>query len=216
MKHTRDSLTWGILLVVVGVLLLLGRSNWLIELNLSAWLGSLAMLVGGGAFVSVYLVRRGHWWPTIVGAALIGVGIMLALTELGMPGRYAVGGLLLSLAVAFANVFRLHRNRNWWALIPGGMLVLTTIITCASKALDGAAIVAVLFLGLSAVFWALYLFARGLAWARVSALSLLALGVVVYVVAADEWWLVRYWPLLLVGLGAFLLFRAIRTRRAGQ
>jgi len=216
MKRTQDGLIWGVLLVVAGVFLLLRSSGWLVELNLSAWLTSLAMLVVGAAFVSVYVVRRGHWWPTMVGAALIGMGLMLALIELGMPGRYAIGGLLLSLAVAFANLFWLQKDQNWWALIPSGVLVLTTAISVASESVDGARIAALLFLGLSAVFWALFLFGRELTWARIPALSLLSLGVVVYVVAADRGHLVRYWPLLLVALGVFLVLRTVRRSRAHQ
>jgi hypothetical protein len=119
----------------------------------------------------------------VVGLALVGMGALFLLQNLGVLGLFQTlvwALLFVGGGVAFLSLFWRARER-WWALIPGftllslGVLIgLDGIIPGGAGAWGGA-----LFLGgISLGFWAVYLTDRARWWALIPAGVLLTLALV--------------------------------------
>jgi hypothetical protein len=168
-RTVKQSLVWGGLLIVIGVLLaidqltelspwvwvlalgafglvalvlyLADRSDWamlitayallaitlLIALSLldivsDEVIGSYILVAISLAFLAVYFRNRARWWALIPAYVLLAIGIMIGLVELGLLDDLLVPAyVLLAIAIPFFVVFARDR-RQWWALIPGGIL----------------------------------------------------------------------------------------------
>ncbi|ADI14909.1 hypothetical protein [Truepera radiovictrix] len=194
------------LLIGVGVLFLaanLGLLAWA-----SAWLWALLFLGLGAAFWLVYREDRTRWWALLPAFALFALGLATL-----VPGA-ASGGLFLGLiGVGFAALYRDDRRR-WWALIPAGVLLTLGVVAWLDASALGAALGvdagAALFLGLAATFGVLYRLPEGEGkqrWALFPALGLLALALFVLLASGGGG---PALPLLLIALGALLLWRGRR------
>lgn len=76
------------------------------------------------AFLVVYFRNRAQWWPLIPAYVMLVVAGMIGLLALGVLNDLLVPAyVLLAIAIPFFVVYALNR-RNWWALIPGGILAL--------------------------------------------------------------------------------------------
>lgn len=156
--------------------------------------------------------------PLIVALLLIGGGIIFLLYNLGLLGDWGpwvwsagfmVGGL------AFLGVFVADRHQ-WWAIIPGGVLIVMGIIPILDLFLPGDVTGALFFVGVGLVFVVLYLLRgpdRPLGWAIWPALGCCAFGLFVLVVSTIENWAVFIAPAVLIGLGLFIIWQALRGGR---
>jgi hypothetical protein len=109
--------TWGIVLIALGVLFLLGQ--------MTPWFGN---LIGAGIFVAMgigfyalYQRNDSHWGlliPSYVMFALAGLVVIDTL-----PIRGDLGGAYVMFAIAAPFFYVYFRDRSkWWALIPGGIM----------------------------------------------------------------------------------------------
>lgn len=156
--------------------------------------------------------------PIIVALLLIGGGILFLLYNFGLLGVWGPWAWSAAFAVAglvFIGVFVADR-RQWWALIPGGILVVQAIIPVLALFLPGEVTGALFFVGTGLVFAALYLLRgpdRPLGWAIWPALGCCAFGLFVLVVSTIENWLLCIAPLILIVLGLFMIWSAIWSGR---
>ena len=199
----RGSFWWALIpggiLTVIGVIpiLTLGVPGEVV--------GTFVLWAIGIPFIVVYLVNRKNWWALIPGGVLIAIGVIPILT-LGVRGE-AIGTFVMwVIALGFLIVYLANR-KNWWALIPGGvMFVVGLMPLLALTQLPGQFIGGVFFVGLAAVFCLIYLINLKdpeMHWAIYPAAVLLAVGIGVMILGQN------WWPLVLIGLGAALLIRAI-------
>ena len=203
----------GLLLVALGILLLL-QNLGLLGITGSGLLAIL-FLAGGVAFLAMFVSNPARWWPLIPGFTLLGLGALMLL-EAAAPMAAAVWGgpiFLGSMGLAFVAVY-LARRENWWAIIPGGVFLSLGVVAGVSSRVGGAEAGTILFLGLAATFGLVYLALgphRPRGWALVVGAALLALALVVSTTAVG---IASYlWPLILILLGAYLLYRSLRSRR---
>ena len=211
-----NSLIWGVLLSLAGVGLLLFnldvfvRFEPYVQYAAAALLGLFALLFAGG-----YLSARDNWWRLIPGWTLIALAAMVYLSTLpALDQRITAGVLFVGQAIAFAHIYLLDRAERWWAIIPGGfMLMLGGTIALSSLTEEPAVLGTVLFIGLGAVFFLLYLLGQRwqLWWALVPGSVLVLLGLFLFSVGLGQQNLpLRLWPALLPLLGAWLIWRATR------
>jgi len=161
-------------------------------------------------FLLIYVIKRGtFWWALIPGGVLAVIAVIPILT-LGVPGEVIGTFVLWAIGIPFIVVYLANR-KNWWALIPGGvMFVIGLMPLLALRELPGQFIGGIFFVGLAAVFSLIYLINLKdpeMHWAIYPAAVLLAVGI--GVMAFGQNW----WPLVLVGLGAVLLIRAVWPRK---
>jgi hypothetical protein len=75
-------------------------------------------------FLAVYYRNRTQWWALIPAYVLIVIGVMILLTEMGLLSDLLVPAyVLIAIAVPFFVVY-LRDRKLWWALIPGGILLI--------------------------------------------------------------------------------------------
>lgn len=151
MYGDKSRAVWGLVLVAAGVLFL---ANTLFSFS---GIGSLFLLLLGGIFMYAYFnTRPGYRIGYLIpGAILLGLGVGTSLEDLDMFHFWGGNAVPLFLGLGFCFIWFMER-KHWWALIPGGILVLV---------------------GISSVFM---------------------IG--------------SLWPLLLIGVGAYLLLDQTRRR----
>ena len=174
--------------------------------------GTLVMWSIALPFFAVYLRNREHWWPLIPGFIMAGMGFVVLLATQS-PDAFIGTIVLLMVAAPFVAVFFLTEGQ-WWAIIPAGILTtVALIIPLGAAAEDGAfaeqLVAAVLFLG-SAVPFAWLWWRRDAydtRWAKYPALGL-AVGAIL--VAALGTVIENGWPIILIIIGAWLLYDNVR------
>lgn len=218
MKWLQSRVTWGVLLILAGVLFLLQNVFFKGQADL-IWAG--LFVLAALYFLAYFFFNRRHWWALIPGIILLSLGVLIGMTVLnGDLGEQWGGTVFLGgIGLAFLLVYLVDRN-NWWAIIPGG--VMFTLALVASPAIvqnNGWNAGAIFFLGLGLTFAVLGILPNregrlSLKWAFIPALALLAVGAVVAVAATELLgWIL---PAFLIVGGALLLFQALAGRRKDQ
>ncbi|WP_309073330.1 hypothetical protein [Paenarthrobacter sp.] len=116
----------------------------------------------------------------IAGIALMTMGMMLLLDQLGIveDGVYATLLIFAALGSVFVVLFFLRRD-NWWAAIPGSVFLGLAAVIAATWFTEGNAVGALLFLFMAAGFGAVYLRERAYWWALIPCGIMFVLAVVV-------------------------------------
>ena len=215
----RNTILWGGALLLTGVFLLLVNQHAL-DPYAPTWQYVVAALcgLGGIAFLILFVRDVVHWWPIIPAFTLLTVGVIIFLTTqtAAVVGEVLGSILFFGIALAFAVIFLLDRNR-WWAIIPMGVLLLVSATTALSTfQVSSDVLSATLFIGMGFVFLLVYLLGphkREVWWALVPATALVAFGLFTFVFSKAtgdlQLTVVSWWPALLVLLGVFLLVRGV-------
>lgn len=195
----------GVALVALGTLTLFSNAGLFSGLfSFLAHLVGLALFGAAGLWVlDVHRKDPSRVWALPVGTGLLG----LAVETLELP--WTGGAFLGAIGLGFLAIYLTDtRRERWWAIIPAGVLLTLGAIATWEDVLRGTgdATGTILLVGLAATFAALYLIpAIQKRWAIWPAL---ALGVAaVLTIGSSGGWVA---PVLLVGLGAFLLTRQSR------
>jgi hypothetical protein len=100
-------------------------------------------------FLVVYFRDRNQWWALIPAYVLLAVGLMVLLLESNVLSDLLVPAyVMFAIAIPFLVVFANNR-KNWWALIPGGILVVIgTAFLIAEAALEFILPVVFIILGI--------------------------------------------------------------------
>jgi hypothetical protein len=199
----------GILLVAVGALLLLQTFGIFRFVWEFVW--SILFLAGGAAFLVVFLGREEDWWAVIPGMALLGIGALIGLSIIGL-GEIIGGAVFLgALSLSFWLVY-LRRRENWWAVIPGGVLLTLAAVAGLEQVVPSAETGGLFFVGLALTFGAVYLLPTPqgqMTWALIPAAVLLVVGLIVLLATSSV--LQYLWPAVLILFGAYLVLRALRA-----
>jgi hypothetical protein len=76
----------------------------------------------GLPFLLIFLTDRQHWWALIPGLTMTGSAAAVFLEGINLISGEAVGGIIVGgISLGFLIIYVLDR-RQWWALIPGGVL----------------------------------------------------------------------------------------------
>lgn len=212
MKKLGTPLVWGLLLIAIGLLVLLQ--------NLGVLGGNLALIwaiifaVVGVRFLYIFLMDRKVWWPLIPSFTLFGLAGLLLIETLFPGGAGTWGGALFlgSIALSFWAVYLVSRD-NWWAVIPGGVLLTLAVVAGIGDTLGGVDSGAIFFLGLSLTFFLVALLPTPegrMRWAWIPAGVLFVLSLVVLSQSAGL--LIYIWPVALILAGLFFLVRALVNR----
>ena len=75
-------------------------------------------------FLAAFLFNRTNWGLLIPAYVLLAIGVMVPLIDLGVLYDTLIATyVLIAIAIPFFVVYILN-TRNWWALIPGGILAI--------------------------------------------------------------------------------------------
>lgn len=209
MKLWRSRTLWGVLLVVLGVLFLL-ESLQILALG-AAW--ALLFVAAGLTFGYTLLENREAWWAAIPAMALLSIGALIGVDTLfpELGDTWGASIFLGGLSLGFWLVYLTTRAEQWWALIPGGIL-LSLAMVLAIEPLVGDDLFAALFMfGIALTFALVYLLPNPegrMGWALIPAGVLTLVGVII--LAATTTYGNVIWPILLIIGGAYILLRNLR------
>jgi len=167
----------GLLIIITGVVLLAAALGWVsLESDL---FGVLAPFGGAAIFLAVWLGDTSQWWPLIPGGLMFAGGVSSLFGLLGiadwLTSLIALGGG----ALPFLYIYLRNRKANWWALIPGGLLLGIGVTSALADLVGGAWEATFVLWGIAAVFAVAFLANRRNSWALLPAavLALVGLGV---------------------------------------
>lgn len=203
---------WGVLITLAGVVLLLQNLE-ILEFGDLFW----ALLIGlaGVFFLSVFITNRANWWGLIPGFTLISLAILIILDRFApgisdaWDGPIVIGGI----AAGFLAVYLVDRS-NWWAIIPGGVMLTVVLMVVFDSILTGIGTAGVFFIGMGLTFGlvALAPTPQGrMRWAWIPAGVLLVMGLI-FIAAAEAMFGV-IWSAALVVIGLFMIFRTLFARK---
>ncbi|WP_054521857.1 hypothetical protein [Thermanaerothrix daxensis] len=214
MSESRWRIIGGVALILAGLLALV--SLWF-EVNLAGVVWGILLAVGGVIFLGVLLSNREAWWAAFPAFPLLGIAALILLgTFAPQATRYWGGALVLgSIGLSFVVVYLLRRE-FWWAIIPAGTMLTLALVTLAESLLPGASGGWVFFAGLGLTFLVLYLLpgpgGTHMTWPLYPAGILLVLSLLLFLgtTALGRF----FWPLALILVGVFLVYRALRGTRS--
>jgi hypothetical protein len=212
MKRLRLGILWGVLLIAGGVLFLLD-SLGIVAVGMVLWPALFAF--ASLAFLFIFATApQTNWWAAIPGFVLLGLTGTIALDRLApeVAGGWSGGLFLGGIALAFWVIYLVNREQ-WWAVIPGGVLLTLALVAGLSSVFEGLEVGGIFFFGLGLTFALLAILPTPegrLTWAIIPAIVLLVMGALITAAAAQ---LINYlWPVALVLGGLYLLYRVIRSR----
>jgi hypothetical protein len=214
MKKLESGVLWGALLIILGLLFLLQSLNIISGTWTLLW--SVLFGLGGVAFLYVFVNDRSkNWWSIIPGFTLLGLAALLFL-ELLFPsaGEWGGGLFLGAIGLSFWAIY-LTRREFWWAVIPAGVLSTLAVVATLPSFVSGDLSGGLFFIGIGLTFTLVYLLPTTegrMKWALIPAGILIVMGLLVMAASAS---LINYfWPLVLVALGVYVLWRNLATRKA--
>lgn len=207
MQKDQSKFIFGGLLILAGILFLL--QEFQILGNAFEFLWIILMAAGGSVFLWVYFSKKDQWWAVIPGLALVGLALVGLQESLDLlPGSNWTGAVFLGcLGLAFWLVY-LRRPEQWWAMIPGGVLLTLTLVTGLDDLVSQTEVV--FFLGLGVTFFLVALLPNAVhntRWALIPGGILTVLGLVMIAQIGNIMNIV--FPVILVGLGIFILVKTI-------
>jgi len=176
MKVNRSSLFWGILLIVGGGLALAQQMGYLDQLpdSVWVWIFGLISLIGLVAYLVSGFKEWGWLFPFgIFGGLAITVGFAVS----GYDNPAMASPLFFGLLIPFGAAYLMDRSKNWWALIPGGVMLFLALVTLLVDNVGGEWIGAMFLFLIALSFFIVYINNRTRQWALLVAYILLVLSI---------------------------------------
>jgi hypothetical protein len=176
MKSNRSGLFWGILLIAAGAVALAQQMGYLGEISDTVWIWVFGF-VSLVAFIS-YALSGWTQWGWLFPAGIFGGLAVTAALAINDVGTAAVGSpLFFGLLLPFAAAYLSDRTRNWWALIPGGVMAFLALTTLVVDSARGEWIGSLFLFLIGASFLLVYLNNRTRTWALLVAYILGVLSI---------------------------------------
>jgi hypothetical protein len=204
MKKDQSRLILGGALILAGILFLLQELNILGNAFQYLWL--ILMAAGAAVFIWIYFTKKEQWWAIIPGLTLLGLSLSGLDSLLNFyPGSNWTGAVFLGcIGLAFWLIY-LRRQDQWWAIIPGGVLLTLAAVAGLDKIMDWSEVI--FFLGLAGTFALVGILPnqQDTRWAFIPAAVLAVLGIALFAPFKSAMLLI--WPVALIALGVYILFR---------
>ena len=203
---------WGLLLVLAGILFLLNTMGYI---TIGEYLWAIIFVIGGLAFLSIFIADRKQWWWLFPGFSLLAVGVIIILerTFPALPDDFGGMIALAGIGLVFLIIFLIN-TENWWALIPAGSMFSIALAIGLSQFLAGLEIGGIFLVGLGLTFGVVAFLPTPqgrMRWALIPAGILILVGTLVLITAFNL--ISLLWPLILIALGVLILYGVIRSRK---
>ncbi len=175
MKINKASLFWGILLIGFGALALTQQFGYLDQLPESIWMWIFAF-VSAVTFLSYALSGFREWGWLFPAGVFGGLAITIGLAVSGYDGAAMASPLFFGLLIPFAAAYIADRTSNWWALIPGGIMLFLAMVLLLVDNVGGEWIGTMFLFLIGLVFFAVYMNNRSRWWALLVAYIMFVLS----------------------------------------
>jgi hypothetical protein len=168
--------------------------------------------LSGLIFLYFFWINREHWWALIPGFTLLGLGVLIGISEYGPRSLDDLAAFIFlgSIGLSFWLIYFLNRE-HWWAIIPGGVLFSVAIIAGLEQVnVKDDVIVSIFFLGLAATFGIIAVLPTPygrMKWAWIPAGIMFLIGAIIFSAAVSAF---KYlWPVAVIAFGLYILYRAV-------
>ena len=169
MKVNRTGLFWGLLLIGAGAIALgqqLGYVDQFTDPQFWIWVFALVCML---AVIEYALSDWKEWGWLFPAGAFGGTALVLLLATNGVNSAVVAAPIFLGMFIPFAAIYMTDRTRNWWALIPGGIMLFMALILPVIDNADGEWVGAMILLMIALAFLIVYLTGRRRTWAMLVA-----------------------------------------------
>lgn len=176
MNVNKSSLFWGLLLIIGGGVALAQQFGYMDQLPDSAWMWVFALisLVGLVSYLTSGLKEWGWLFPAgIFGGLAVTVALATNHVSSAAVGSPIFFGLLLPFLAAYLT----DRSRNWWALIPGGIMLFLAMVTLLVDNVGGEWIGSLFLFLIALSFFVVYLNNHTRTWALLVAYIMFVLSI---------------------------------------
>lgn len=211
MKVNKSGLFWGILLIGLGVLALARQMGYLDQLPDSVWMWIFG-LVSLIAFLAYALSGWKEWGWLFPAGIFGGLALVVAFAVSGYDNPAMASPLFFGLLIPFTAAYLTNRARNWWALIPGGVMLFLALVTLLVDNVGGEWIGSLFLFLIGLSFLVVYLNNRTRTWALLVAYILGVLSIAPAMASGGE--LAAYYgPVFLfaVALPFFIIYFRFAT-----
>ena len=174
MNKKRASIFGGILLIAGGVYALASTAGFEVTQDPTVW----AFIFGGISIISLifYFADGVKNWGWLFPVGIFGaLAITSALVARGVDDPAMAAPLFIGIGLPFVVAFILDRARNWWALIPAGVMAFLTLVLFAVDRVAGEWIGSGFLFILAGTFFLVYWIKRA-TWAAIVAYVLFIVG----------------------------------------
>jgi hypothetical protein len=185
MNINKSGLFWGALLIGAGLLALAEQMGYTNMFSPQMWMIVFAG-IGLLGFVSYALSGWKQWGWLFPAGIFAGLAIIIALTEANISSAAVGSPLFFGLLIPFAAAYLTDRSRNWWALIPGGVMLFVALTTLLVDTVGGEWVGAMFLLLIGLTFLFVYLNNRARTWALIVAYVFGVLSIAPMLAAFDE------------------------------
>jgi hypothetical protein len=186
MKVNRMGLFWGILLIGAGAIALgqqLGYIQQFTDPQFWIWVFAIISLA---AVVEYALSGWKQWGWLFPAGAFGGVALVITLAINNVNSAAVASPIFFGMLIPFAAAYLTDRTRNWWALIPGGIMLFLALTMLMVDNVGGEWVGAMLFLMGALAFLIVYLTNRSRTWALLVAYIFGVLSLAPMLAAFDD------------------------------
>ena len=209
MQKLSSRLVWGAILIAAGLIFLLESLGFL-------FIGSVWPVffgIAGVLFLITFVRDTRQWWSVIPGLTLLGIALVILMNAVSpsLANLFSGSVFLGCLGLSFITILIATKAEQWWAIIPGGILLTLAGVTAISS-FTGGEFMSVLFMfGLAATFAIIYFLpvsGQRMRWALYPTIILAVIGILVLTAATH---LAQYvWPVALIALGLYVIVKSMR------
>jgi hypothetical protein len=176
MNVNKSGLFWGVLLIGAGLLALADQMGYVETFSPQVWIGIFAVISLLG-LVSYALSGWKQWGWLFLTGVFGGLAVTLALATNNENSAAVASSLFFGLLLPFAAAYLTDRTRNWWALIPGGVMLFLALTTLLVDTAGGEWVGALFLFMIALSFLVVYLNNSTRTWALLVAYILAVLGI---------------------------------------
>lgn len=176
MNINRSGLFWGLLLIGAGAVALAQQMGYIDQFtDPRVWIGIFAA-VSLLAFLNYALSGWRQWGWLFPAGVFGGLAVTIMLATNNVDSAAVATPLFIGLIIPFAAAYLMDRARNWWALIPGGVMVFLALTTLLVDSAGGEWVGALFLFMIAISFLLVYLNNQTRLWALIVAYATGVLG----------------------------------------
>lgn len=176
MNINRSGLFWGLLMIGAGLVALAQQMGYIDQFtDPRVWIGIFAA-VSLLAFLNYALSGFRQWGWLFPAGVFGGLAVTVTLATNNVDSAAVGSPLFFGLLIPFAAAYLSDRARNWWALIPGGVMTFLALTTLLVDSAGGEWVGALFLFMIALSFLLVYLSNRTRTWALIVAYATGVLG----------------------------------------
>ena len=210
MKKSNQIFLIGFLLVAFGSISIINNFNF-IKFNIE-YFWEVGLLTIGIAFLLYHFKSTQNNACLITGVILILIALMISMQSTINLNNKLTGAMVLWIISSIFIFIHFRKNKNWWAIIPGGIFFILAVIMSIQnfQLLSDKYFKFILFFGISLIFWYLFFTNKDdnkFKWTKPTAAISLIIALLIFIATIYNNIVELILPIGIITLGGYLIYR---------